>query len=100
MGHGDLEDQQVPKLIDALAGIKVVKIACGSWHSAALTADGDLYTWGWNSNGQLGIKTTDDDPVQIMAMPQLIDFEKNVTHVACGSRHTICLLSNKINLTL
>lgn len=29
-------------------------IGAGAWHSAAVTAFGDLYTWGWNLNGQTG----------------------------------------------
>lgn len=75
-----------------MAGIKIAKIACGSWHSTAISADGDLYTWGWNSNGQLGIKSTENDAVSVIAMPQLVEFDSNVKDIACGSRHTICLL--------
>jgi len=40
--------------VDALAGLRVMLIAAGGWHSAAVTECGDLYTWGWNQSGQLG----------------------------------------------
>lgn len=30
-------------------------MAAGGWHSAAISAFNDLYVWGWNVNGQLGL---------------------------------------------
>lgn len=36
------------------AGKQVVHIACGSTYSAAITADGELYTWGRGNYGRLG----------------------------------------------
>lgn len=97
LGHGLLENETDPKLIDALTGIKIVKIAAGGWHSCALSADGDLYTWGWNNHGQLGIKFNDANQISVMATPQVIDTENcedNVVNVACGNRHTVILLGN------
>lgn len=35
-------------------GKHVVHIACGSSYSAAITADGELYTWGRGNYGRLG----------------------------------------------
>ena len=37
----------------------IVKISVGYYHVLAITKDGDLYAWGSNSNGQLGINNTD-----------------------------------------
>lgn len=42
---------------------KVVKIAAGSDHYLALTADGDVYTWGNNLYGSLGVPTLQVDRV-------------------------------------
>ena len=39
----------------ALAGLRVARLACGDMHSAALTADGDVYAWGRGGDGQLGL---------------------------------------------
>lgn len=36
------------------AGKQVVHVACGSTYSAAITADGELYTWGRGNYGRLG----------------------------------------------
>lgn len=75
LGIGTLDTEERPVLIDALAGIKVrpklndkyfravirpfliqvIDIAAGGWHSAAISAFNDLYVWGWNVSGQLGL---------------------------------------------
>ncbi|KAJ6339451.1 hypothetical protein OIU77_007421 [Salix suchowensis] len=38
-----------------LDGVKVVKIAAGAEHSALVTVDGAIKTWGWGEHGQLGL---------------------------------------------
>ncbi|VDM36438.1 unnamed protein product [Toxocara canis] len=72
LGHGKLENEQMPKLIDVLSIIPVVEIACGSWHSVALTKDGDAYTWGWNCCGQMG---STDSSIIDFPLPLDIDWE-------------------------
>ena len=54
LGHGDRQNQPVPKCIAGLEGIHVVQAACGSKHSLALDADGNVYTWGLGQQGRLG----------------------------------------------
>lgn len=53
--HRPLEE---PKVISAFSGKQtgkhVVHIACGSTYSAAITAEGELYTWGRGNYGRLG----------------------------------------------
>ena len=41
-------------LVQALASVKVVMIAAGESHSAAITDKGALYTWGRGNYGRLG----------------------------------------------
>lgn len=43
-----------PKPIDALSDKRIVNIICGSSHSAAITDQGDLYTWGKGARKLLG----------------------------------------------
>lgn len=38
----------------------MLQISSGAWHTAAVTSSGDLYTWGWGSDGQLGIEDEED----------------------------------------
>jgi len=37
LGHNELENCDNPKLIEALAGLKVVQISAGGWHTAVVT---------------------------------------------------------------
>jgi len=46
-------DEQEPRLLQALDGLKVISIFAGGWHLAAVSLYGDLYLWGWNESGQL-----------------------------------------------
>lgn len=43
-----------PKMIQSLQGKHVKDIACGSSYSAAITSNGELYTWGDGAHGRLG----------------------------------------------
>lgn len=56
-----------PRLIEALKSKRVRDIACGSSHSAAITSNGDLYTWGLGEYGRLGHgdNTTQLKPKQV-----------------------------------
>ncbi|MBR1496804.1 MAG: InlB B-repeat-containing protein [Oscillospiraceae bacterium] len=52
----------------ALTGL-VKAVSLGDDHSAAIMADGSLWTWGWNQSGMLGDGTTSisrSSPVEIM----------------------------------
>lgn len=45
LGHGDNGWKYVPRIVQSLAGLVVVQVTCGSYHTAAVTGNGDLYTW-------------------------------------------------------
>lgn len=46
LGHGNKVHCERPRLIEALRGKHIVMVACGGAHSAAISASGELYTWG------------------------------------------------------
>ncbi len=64
----------------------VVSAALGQYHTAAVTTDGTLLMWGWNSKGQLGIQP---DASQIVTEPTPV--LRNVRKVALGLEHTLAL---------
>ena len=51
---GSNEHKDVPNEVLLPAGAAVVHVACGGKHSAAITSEGKLYTWGTGFCGQLG----------------------------------------------
>ncbi|XP_033921857.1 RCC1 domain-containing protein 1 isoform X1 [Melopsittacus undulatus] len=55
LGHGTLESEAQPRLVEALAGVPMAAVAAGGWHSASVSEAGDLYMWGWNESGQLAL---------------------------------------------
>jgi len=42
-------------LIEKLSNKKIVSLACGLYHSLALSNIGDVYSWGRGFEGQLGL---------------------------------------------
>ncbi|KDO32822.1 hypothetical protein SPRG_02515 [Saprolegnia parasitica CBS 223.65] len=92
LGHGDNGWKFVPRLVEALHGKRIKQVTCGSYHTAAVTVTGELYTWGGGMYGKLGHGNESGHSV-----PYLVDTLSNhkVDQVACGSRHTVVLLENR-----
>jgi E3 ubiquitin-protein ligase HERC2 len=83
LGHGDVSDQMTPKIVEALEGLKVVDISAGCYHVLALTADGEVYAWGGNDNGQLGLGHTNR-----VSTPTKVDLPTKITKICAGSHHS------------
>ena len=54
LGHGDEQDQLLPKKVEAFAAQRVLAVSAGCDNSLALTADGSLWSWGHGGGGKLG----------------------------------------------
>ena len=91
LGHGDEDNQHTPKRVEALASTCVRALACGAFHTAALTSDGAVYTWGECDHGQLGHGDTDDQhtPKRVEALVSV-----SVRALACGGFYTAALTSD------
>lgn len=48
--------QSAPQLVEGLKSKKIIHASAGEMHSAAITDDGKLYTWGCARHGRLGTK--------------------------------------------
>ncbi|XP_064785786.1 RCC1 domain-containing protein 1 isoform X2 [Oncorhynchus masou masou] len=119
LGHGDLSPQEEPRAVEALMGMSMSTVAAGGWHSVCTSAGGDLYVWGWNESGQVGLpsralrgeqqksqdtggaSTCNDEEsydevfISIQAFPALVDVTQSceVSKISCGSRHTAAVTS-------
>mmetsp|Transcript_10926 Transcript_10926/g.38382 ORF Transcript_10926/g.38382 Transcript_10926/m.38382 type:complete len:1143 (-) Transcript_10926:44-3472(-) len=88
-----------PAVLDALADQRIVDIACGEAHSLAVSAMGNLYSWGACSCGQLGLGSCEGMPVDsdgypYQPTPTLVTagFQgKAVFKVACGGVHNLAV---------
>ncbi|XP_017066913.1 probable E3 ubiquitin-protein ligase HERC2 [Drosophila eugracilis] len=83
LGHGNRTTLDKPRLVEALRAKKIRDVACGSSHSAAISSQGELYTWGLGEYGRLG---HGDNATQLK--PKLVAAlaGRRVIQVACGSR--------------
>ena len=53
LGHGDHGWKYIPRLVESLIPEIMRVISCGSYHSAAVSASGAVYTWGGGLFGKV-----------------------------------------------
>ncbi|XP_048125460.1 probable E3 ubiquitin-protein ligase HERC4 isoform X4 [Alosa alosa] len=96
LGLNDSNDRYFPVLLKTLRSQRVVYICCGEDHTAALTKEGGVFTFGAGGYGQLGHNSTNHEinPRKVFELMGNI-----VTQIACGRQHTLAFISTsgKIN---
>ncbi|XP_070786757.1 RCC1 and BTB domain-containing protein 1 isoform X2 [Enoplosus armatus] len=91
IGSGSTANQPYPrKVTGCLQGKTAVGITCGQTSSMALVDNGEVYGWGYNGNGQLGIGNNGNQltPCRLVALQGLC-IQQVRQHVATLSRHTL-----------
>ncbi|XP_054687033.1 probable E3 ubiquitin-protein ligase HERC4 isoform X3 [Grus americana] len=85
LGLNDDNDRYVPTLLKSLRSQKVVHICCGEDHTAALTKEGGVFTFGAGGYGQLGHNSTSHEinPRKVFELMGSV-----VTQITCGRQHT------------
>ncbi|GAB4839983.1 hypothetical protein Ancab_020692 [Ancistrocladus abbreviatus] len=104
LGHGDRSSSRIPREVEALSGLRTLRVACGAWHTAAIVEmvtsevstteaidrplSGKLFTWGDGDDGQLGHsdKASRLIPGTVMSLVNL-----SFCKVACGHNLTVAL---------
>ena len=91
LGHGDQQIQLQPKTIEAFAGLRVVAVSAGGYHSLAVTADGAVWSWGRGDLGRLGHGDKQERP-----LPKKIEdlADRRVVAVSAGEHHSLALAAD------
>ncbi|EFA78156.1 regulator of chromosome condensation domain-containing protein [Heterostelium album PN500] len=108
-------NQLIPRVIEHLRGIAIKSISCGMRHSTAVSSELDLFVWGCNKFGQLGLDANQDQ-IDIPTKLKIIQFTQqdsdstlleaqatkqtrssgicSIAKVACGAKHTLVMSSD------
>lgn len=115
LGVGDEKPHERPKRVKGGLRLKchptctglsnVVSLSCGVAHTLALTEEGEVYSFGRNAYGQLGLGDAEEqegvvERLPSKSTPQLISWFKDnlekgekVVQIYCGSHHSAAVTS-------
>eukprot|EP00899_Mesostigma_viride_P022183 jgi/Mesvir1/3149/Mv16314-RA.1 len=95
LGLGDLEDRFTPHVVrHRFSKSRIVRVDCGHKHSMALTADGNVFTWGNGECGQLGYDVRGNRPY--VAYPRHVETLKAVRIIAGYAMSIATITSGKM----
>lgn len=85
LGDRSLRQSSSPCLVEGLLNHRCVKISCGWGHTAVITEEGSVFSWGVGEFGALGSGSSENawSPVKALLPKTMRGVE-----VTCGSRHT------------
>jgi alpha-tubulin suppressor-like RCC1 family protein len=88
LGTSSLDDSRQACAIHSLSKKLIIQVVCGAGNSLVLTSENTLFSWGFNSVGQLGLGHTRNT-----SSPCLITFDfKAVKKIVSGAGH--CMVIN------
>jgi RCC1 and BTB domain-containing protein len=77
-------------LTDTNAGdkIELIQIECGTWYTVGITKNGEVFSWGDNTDGQLGHgdKKERSVPTKVTALDGIV-----IIKISCGRYHTAAI---------
>jgi regulator of chromosome condensation len=94
LGRRIIERNKLSSLIPQGVGLprgKVVKIACGSYHSFALDKDGKVWGWGLNNFGEVGVEGNAGEDNAVILRPAKITLLEDhaIRCIDGGGHHTV-----------
>ncbi|KAK7286563.1 hypothetical protein RJT34_21638 [Clitoria ternatea] len=93
LGTGNAHIQKLPCKVDSLNGSFIKIISAGKFHSVALTARGEVYTWGFGRGGRLGHPDFDIHSGQAAVItPRQVTSglgSRRVMAIAAAKHHTV-----------
>uniref|UniRef100_A0A8C5X7T2 X-linked retinitis pigmentosa GTPase regulator n=1 Tax=Malurus cyaneus samueli TaxID=2593467 RepID=A0A8C5X7T2_9PASS len=90
LGLGDTEERTTFHIIRFFTNQhKIKQLSAGSYTSAAVTEDGQLFVWGDNSEGQIGLANEAS-----VSVPCKVDVGKPISSVSCGYYHSALITAD------
>lgn len=89
VGSGSSTNQATPRRVSSpFTGKRVVSISCGQSSTMVVLESGEVYGWGYNGNGQLGIGNNINqlNPCRVTGLQGRV-----ISKVICGYAHTLAL---------
>lgn len=91
LGLDHTQHQHTPQLVDALSSQVITKVACGLYHTVVVTAGGEVYSFGKNDYGQLGLGHARNAKVPSLVKISTSDSDEKIVDVSCGYYHTVVI---------
>ncbi|XP_072534620.1 probable E3 ubiquitin-protein ligase HERC3 [Salminus brasiliensis] len=79
----------IPRSFSNLTNRQISQVACGKDHSVVLTKDGQLFTWGENSGGQLGLGKGEPSSLSPKLLKSLCGIP--LAQISAGGDHSFAL---------
>ncbi|XP_024526793.1 ultraviolet-B receptor UVR8 isoform X1 [Selaginella moellendorffii] len=86
-GQGSTEDELSPNYVSSLGGLHVTAIASGLWHTLCITDTGEVYAFGGNQFGQLGVGGDHSETLPKLVEAAVLE-DECAKSVSCGARHS------------
>ena len=93
LGLSDHDDRSMLTDVRDFDGLQLRQIAAAGNRSHVVTSDGEVYSWGEDRNGSLGLGKWSTDESASLCTPTLVPsmVGYRVASVACGVDHTCAL---------
>ncbi|RBR04237.1 hypothetical protein FVER53590_01711 [Fusarium verticillioides] len=94
LGRRIIERNKMSSLIPQGVGLprgKIAKIACGSYHSFAIDKSGQVYGWGLNNFGEIGVESNAGEDDAVILRPAKLTYldDYNITEIDGGEHHSL-----------
>lgn len=97
LGQESKKSYSHPAAINSIFNKSIKYLECGAYHTAAVSASGEVYTWGRGDVQQLGLpseKLLKDEIGSCVLRPTKVKWINDAVSIACGEAHTLVLLKN------
>ncbi|KAH3760755.1 cell wall anchor protein [Pelomyxa schiedti] len=93
LGLGDWKTRNLLTVVEGLFGISILSMSCGVNHSVVVIESGDVYAWGANNLGQIGVGDC-SNKTKLCAVVSSIIWGRPTSAIECGANHSFAILDS------